>query len=113
MNEGQSVSVIFEAQKAGVPARLTGTGRQPETADRWLDAWEVIGEDRAVRDHWDRAFTWVSEQRAAGAVSRATSSGITDPEGRPFPVPHDRRRSGFDRWAARAIWATSRLAGFS
>jgi hypothetical protein len=30
---------IFEAQRAGVRARLTGTGMQPETADRWLDAW--------------------------------------------------------------------------
>src|SRR4029450_1052125 len=30
---------IFEAQRAGVRGPLTGTGRRPETADRWLDAW--------------------------------------------------------------------------
>jgi hypothetical protein len=29
---------IFEAQRAGVRARLLGTGMTPETADRWLDA---------------------------------------------------------------------------
>jgi hypothetical protein len=26
-------------QRAGVRARLTGTGLQPNAADRWLDAW--------------------------------------------------------------------------
>ena len=30
---------IFEAQRAGVRARLAGTGMQAETAERWCDAW--------------------------------------------------------------------------
>ena len=40
---------IFEAQRAGVRARLTGNDRmQPETADRWLDAWVLEAATRAL-----------------------------------------------------------------
>jgi len=41
---------IFEAQRAGVRAPLIGTDRmQPETADRWLDAWVLEAATRALR----------------------------------------------------------------
>ena len=57
---------IFEAQKAGVRARLTGTGT-PETADRWLDAWvlEATGCGLA-RDggYWQAAWDWILAERA-------------------------------------------------
>jgi hypothetical protein len=42
---------IFNAQRAGVRARQTGTGMTPETADRWLwqAGWEWIATERAAR----------------------------------------------------------------
>ena len=59
---------LFEAQRAGVRARLTETGMQPETADRWLDALvlEATGlglpKDGAYRHTgWD----WIAQERAA------------------------------------------------
>jgi hypothetical protein len=39
---------IFEAQKASVRARPTGTGMQPQTADRWLDAWVLMATGRGM-----------------------------------------------------------------
>ena len=39
---------IFEAQRAGARARLTGTGMQPETADRWLEAWVLEATGRGL-----------------------------------------------------------------
>jgi hypothetical protein len=51
---------IFDAQRQGVRARLTGTDRiQPETADRWLEAWVL---EAATRDlakdgvYWNAGF---------------------------------------------------------
>ena len=59
---------IFASQRPGVRHRLTGTGIDPETADRWLDAWLI---EAATRDlpkdggSWDAAFDWVVVERAA------------------------------------------------
>jgi len=60
---------IFEAQRQGVRARLIGTNRmQPETADRWLDAWvlEAAALD-LPRDgaYWDAGYDWIAAERAA------------------------------------------------
>jgi hypothetical protein len=38
---------FFQAWRIAVRARLLGTGMQPETADRWLDAWIL---EAATRD---------------------------------------------------------------
>ena len=59
---------IFEAQRAGVRARLTGTGMQPETADRWLDAWGLEAASRGLSKdgaYWEAGWDWIAEQRAA------------------------------------------------
>jgi hypothetical protein len=59
---------ILAAQRAGVRARLTGTGMTPETADRWLDAWVVeatgCGLPKDGR-YWNTAWDWIAEERAA------------------------------------------------
>jgi hypothetical protein len=54
---------ISEAQLAGVRARLLGTGLQPETADRWFDAWVL---EAATRD-----------RLRDGAYRTAACDGIT------------------------------------
>ncbi len=39
---------IFEARRAGVRARLTGTGMPLETAERWCDSWELEAAGRGL-----------------------------------------------------------------
>ena len=59
---------IFAAQRAGVRARLTGTGMQPETADRWLDAWVLEAAGRELpKDgrYWQAGWDWIAAERAA------------------------------------------------
>ena len=59
---------IVAAQRAGVRARLTGTGMQPETADRWLDAWVLEATGRGLSKdgaYWNAAWDWIAEERAA------------------------------------------------
>ena len=60
---------VFEAQRAGVRARLIGTDRMPpEPADRWLDAWVL---EAATRDvprygaYWNAAYDWIAAEGAA------------------------------------------------
>ena len=58
---------IFEAQKAGVRARLIGNGMQPETADRWLDAWVLEATSLGLpKDggYWQAGWDWIAEERA-------------------------------------------------
>jgi hypothetical protein len=78
---------IFEAQRSGVRARLTGAGKDPTTADRWLDAWSI---EAATRDlpkdgtFWDAAWDLVMAERAArrsgwlGAARSALEGGDDD-----------------------------------
>jgi hypothetical protein len=96
---------ISEAQLAGVRARLLGTGLQPETADRWFDAWVL---EAATRD-----------RLRDGAYRTAACDGITAERGarpaglvrtnrsRCHPLPVSKRAS----WRAvsvRSIGAGSR-----
>lgn len=59
---------IFEAQRAGVRARLVDTDRmQPEMADRWLDAWLLEAATRDLpRDgaYWNAGCDWIAAERA-------------------------------------------------
>lgn len=40
----------------------------PETADRWLDAWELEAAGRGLprdREYWEIGETWIAAERAA------------------------------------------------
>jgi hypothetical protein len=59
---------IFAAQREGVRQRPMGTGMQPETADRWLDAWTLEAAGRGLpRDgrYWQTGWDWIAAERAA------------------------------------------------
>jgi len=59
---------ILEAQRAGVRGRLIGTGMQPETVDRWLDAWVLEATGRGLPHdgaYWRAGWDWIAAERAA------------------------------------------------
>jgi hypothetical protein len=60
---------IHEARRAAVRANLIGSGMAPETADRWLDAWELEATGRGLsRDewgYWQAGEAWIAPERAA------------------------------------------------
>lgn len=59
---------IDHARRAAIRSRLTGPGLDGETADRWLDAWEVEATRRELirdRDFWQTGAAWIAAERAA------------------------------------------------
>ena len=67
MGRRSDPELIFEAQRAGVRARLTGIGMQPETADRWLDTWVLEATGRGLpKDgrYWQAGWDWIGAERA-------------------------------------------------
>jgi hypothetical protein len=60
---------IYQAQRAGVFARLTQNERVHELdAEHWISAWERHADGQGIerRGHsfWDAGWAWISEQRA-------------------------------------------------
>jgi hypothetical protein len=78
---------------------------QPETADRWLDAWvlEATGRDLPRNGRcWDAAWGWIAAERKArrpggedapvGPGSTAASSGNARSATIPRPGPQERAK---------------------
>jgi hypothetical protein len=62
-------SELVDADRASLLNRLVGHGIAPETAERWVAAWEALDGDkpnRASADFWDSGFAWVAASIAAG-----------------------------------------------
>ncbi len=57
---------IDVAKRSAIAGRLGFTGMQRNTVERWLVAWESVGQNRDAGDLWDRGFAWVREERAWG-----------------------------------------------
>jgi hypothetical protein len=62
---------IYQAQRAGILARLTQQERvNPQAAERWVVAWEghaeEIGLYRAVVGFWDLGWEWIASSRGEG-----------------------------------------------
>jgi len=59
---------IQEARRIAIRNRLTGSGMDPEVANRWCDAWETEAALRDVKrdgDYWEAGRTWIDGQCAA------------------------------------------------
>jgi hypothetical protein len=43
---------------------MTGTGTQPDTAERWLDAWVLEAADRGLSKdgaYWEVGWDWIAQ----------------------------------------------------
>jgi hypothetical protein len=59
---------IFEAWRIAIRNRLTGSGMDEATADRWCDGWESEASGRGLPrdgDYWQIGAEWIAEERAA------------------------------------------------
>ena len=60
---------IHQARRAAIRNRLlTGTGKDPDVAERWCDAWEaeaVLRDLKRDGDYWDAGKLWIDAQRTA------------------------------------------------
>jgi hypothetical protein len=57
-----------DARRAAIRDRLTGSGMDPDVANRWCDAWEAEAAMRDLKrdgDFWDAGGAWIDSQCAA------------------------------------------------
>ena len=59
---------IDQARRAAIRNRLISTGKEPDVAERWCDAWEAEAALRELRrdgDYWKAGKLWIDAQCAA------------------------------------------------
>jgi hypothetical protein len=59
---------IYQARRAAIRNRLIGTGKDPDVAERWCDAWEaeaVLRDLKRDGDYWEAGKLWIDAQCAA------------------------------------------------
>jgi hypothetical protein len=59
---------IHQARRAAIRNRLTGSGKDPDVAERWCDAWEAEAALRGLArngDYWEAGKLWIDAQCAA------------------------------------------------
>ena len=59
---------IDQARRAAIRNRLISTGKDPDVAERWCDAWEAEAALRALKrdgDYWEAGKLWIDAQCAA------------------------------------------------
>lgn len=64
---------IHRARRAAIRNRLTGSGMDPDVAERWCDAWEAEAALQGLvsdGDYWDAGRLWIDAQCAARARKR-------------------------------------------
>jgi hypothetical protein len=58
---------IYQAGRAAIRNRLLSSGITDETAERWLQSWEIEAATRGIPttgDFWTVGDAWIEEQRA-------------------------------------------------
>ncbi len=59
---------IHQARRAAIRNRLISSGKDPEIAERWCDAWEAEAALRDLKrdgDYWETGKLWIDAQCAA------------------------------------------------
>jgi hypothetical protein len=59
---------LHQARRAAIRNRLISSGKDPDVAERWCDAWEAEGVLRGLArdaDYWDAGKLWIDAQCAA------------------------------------------------
>lgn len=59
---------IHQARRAAIRNRLISTGKDPDIAERWCDAWEAEAALRDMKrngDYWEAGKLWIDAQCAA------------------------------------------------
>ena len=59
---------IHQARRAAIRNRLISTGKDPDIAERWCDAWEaeaVLRDLKRAGDYWETGKLWIDAQCAA------------------------------------------------
>jgi hypothetical protein len=59
---------IHQARRAAIRNRLISTGKDPDVAERWCDAWEAEAALRDLKrdgDYWEAGKLWIDTQCAA------------------------------------------------
>lgn len=59
---------IDQARRAAIRNRLISTGKDPDIAERWCDAWEAEATLRDLKrdgDYWEAGKLWIDGQCAA------------------------------------------------
>ena len=60
--------LIHLARRAAICNRLISTGKHPDIAERWCDAWEAEAALRDMKrdgDYWEAGKLWIDAQCAA------------------------------------------------
>ncbi len=60
---------IHVARRAAIRNRLISTGKDPDVAERWCDAWEAEAALRGLKrdgDYWEAGSRWIDAQCVAG-----------------------------------------------
>ena len=59
---------IDQARRIAIRNRLISSGKDPDVAERWCDAWEAEAALRNLKrdgDYWDAGKLWIDAQCAA------------------------------------------------
>ena len=59
---------IHQARRAAIRNRLISTGKDPDVAERWCDAWEaeaVLQDLKRDNGYWEAGKLWIDAQCAA------------------------------------------------
>ena len=72
---------IYQARRAAIRNTLISSGKEPEVAERWCDAWEAEAAVQGISrnsDYWDAGKFWIDAQCAATRTPGCSASLRSD-----------------------------------
>jgi hypothetical protein len=68
MTRSAAPDPIHQARRLAIRDRLISSGKDPDVAERWCDAWEAEAALRDLKrdgDYWEAGKLWIDAQCAA------------------------------------------------